>query len=141
MRPQPGQGEAAAGLLTRLEGSTLNEPGAARRLQDPLSFRNLAQIHGAVHASLAFARDAIIMELNGASDNPVVLLEREEIVSGGAYHTPHLTNALEDGDPQPGAYGDGATGQALKNDFRAFHGPAPVSRHTRQRFQRFLRPS
>jgi len=95
LRPQPGQEEAAAGLRERLAGSGLWQEGAARRLQDPLSLRNIVQVHGAVHAALGFAREAAEMEINGASDNPVVLVDQNRIVSGGAYHTPHLTNAVE----------------------------------------------
>jgi len=95
LRPQPGQGEAAAGLLVRLEGSALHNEGAARRLQDPLSIRNVVQVHGAMAAALAFAEDAVVAEINGASDNPAALVDDEVILSAGAYHTPHLTNALE----------------------------------------------
>lgn len=95
LRFQPGQAEAAAGLRARLRGSRLEQPGAARRLQDPLSIRNLAQVHGAAFAALAFAREASEAEINGASDNPAALVDEGIILSGGAYHTPHLTNALE----------------------------------------------
>ena len=95
LRPQPGQQRAARQLLDLLKGSQLFKPGYARRLQDPLSFRNLAQIHGAVCAALEFADKAIDAEINGASDNPVALVEDEIIVSAGAYHTPHLTNVVE----------------------------------------------
>ena len=95
LRPQPGQQTAARQLLTLLKGSPLLKPNRARRLQDPLSIRNLAQIHGAVCAALEFANQAIDAEINGASDNPVALVEDQVIVCAGAYHTPHLTNAIE----------------------------------------------
>lgn len=94
LRPQPGQAEAAMMVLSRLEGSGLHEPGAARRLQDPLSFRNIPQVLGAVWAALDHARIAVVAEINGASDNPVVLVEHGEVISGGGYHTPHLAVAL-----------------------------------------------
>lgn len=95
LRPQPGQAECATGLLARLEGSALHGEGAARRLQDPLSIRNIVQVHGALYAALAFLDEAVQAEINGASDNPVALVEDGVIVSAGAYHTPHLTNAIE----------------------------------------------
>lgn len=95
LRPQPGQMEAAAGIRGRLVGGALNQAGVARRLQDPLSIRNLPQIHGSAVAALGFARDAVDVEINGASDNPVALIDDRTIVSAGAYHTPHLANALE----------------------------------------------
>lgn len=94
LRPQPGQDEAAAGLAALLEGSALCEPAAARRLQDPLSLRNLPQVHGALHAALAHARGAVEAEINGASDNPGVMAARGAVASHGGYLTPHLMVAL-----------------------------------------------
>lgn len=106
LRPQPGQSAAADGLRYRLEGSALFNTGEARRLQDPLSLRNVAQVHGAVIAALDFSADALKHELNGASDNPAVLLDARhqtdldpalvsgEILSNGGYLPPHLCIAL-----------------------------------------------
>ncbi|MEM7523049.1 MAG: aromatic amino acid lyase [Pseudomonadota bacterium] len=94
IRPQPGQDDAAAELSGLLAGSALWSPGAARRLQDPLSIRNLPQGHGALLAALRSAETAVEAELNGASDNPGVLLAREEILSNGGYLTPHLAITL-----------------------------------------------
>jgi histidine ammonia-lyase len=94
-RPQPGQARAAEELMRLLAGSGLDQPGAARRLQDPLSLRCIAPIHGAVYAALDFARDALMPELNGAADNPLVLIEAGEILSNGNFQTPLLTVALD----------------------------------------------
>ncbi len=90
LRPQPGQADAAAGLMRLLDGSTLTRPGAARRVQDPLSLRCVAQVHGAVAAALATAEEAVTAELNGASDNPAVLEETGEVASHGGFFTPYL---------------------------------------------------
>jgi histidine ammonia-lyase len=95
VKPSHGQDAAAAGLRRRLAGSGLYEQGAARRLQDPLSFRNLPQLHGTVAAALAFAEAAVLVETDGSSDNPIVLVERGEVVSCGAYFASELTNAIE----------------------------------------------
>ncbi len=95
VKPQNGQDKAALGIRKWLVGSALFEPGKARRLQDPMSFRNIPQIHGTVAAALSFARDAVMAEINGASDNPVTLVQEEKIVSCGAYYTSELTNAIE----------------------------------------------
>lgn len=94
-KPQPGQQRAADGLLRRLEGSGLHDPGSAHRLQDPLSIRNVPQTHGSTFAALDFARTAAVAEINGASDNPVVCQSEGVILSSGAYHTTHLTITLE----------------------------------------------
>ncbi len=94
-RPAPGQAWAAAGLVDILAGGELFEDGAARRLQDPLSFRCASQIHGSMLAALELLAAAVAPELNGAADNPLVLTEDEEIVSTGNFHVPALALALD----------------------------------------------
>ncbi len=94
LRPQAGQVEASARIMALLDGSQLQQKGAARRLQDPLSIRNIPQVHGAFFAALTTAKDAVEAEINGASDNPGVLIVRGEIASHGGYLTPHLVITL-----------------------------------------------
>ena len=94
-RPSPGQAEAASGLLRLLAESALNEPGAARRVQDPLSLRCVAPVHGALLSALDFAAAALEPELNGAGDNPLVLVEDGEILSNGNFHTTSLALAFD----------------------------------------------
>lgn len=94
-RPQAGQETAASGLLARLEGSALREPGQARRLQDPISIRCLAQIHGAALAAVDGLRAAVETEINAAADNPVVLPDSGDALSGGGFMTPMLTLSAE----------------------------------------------
>ena len=93
-RPAPGQGEAAARMLSLLEGSALVEPGAARRVQDPLSFRCIAQVHGAALGAWDECRRQIEVELNAAADSPL-LLDSGEMLSNGNFHIPALAIALE----------------------------------------------
>jgi histidine ammonia-lyase len=94
-RPQPGQAWSAAGLRGLLAGGSLTEPGASRRLQDPLSFRCASQLHGSLHAALALLAAALEPELNGAADNPLVLTDDDEIVSTGNFQVPALALALD----------------------------------------------
>ena len=95
VKPYPGQLRAAAGLRDRLAGGALLDPGQARRLQDPLSFRNLAQIHGTTDMALTQATDCLTVEINSASDNPVALPEQDEITSCGAYFTAEICSTVE----------------------------------------------
>ena len=91
----PGQRAAVSDLMRRFQGSALLQPGAARRLQDPLSFRNVPQIHGATQLALDQAHAVIEIELNGASDNPVTLVEDGEVLSSGVYFTSELALVCE----------------------------------------------
>lgn len=94
-RPQPGQEHAAEGLRHRLRGSALNRADGPRRLQDPLSLRCTAPVHGAAFAAFDFLRSALEPELNGAGDNPVVLSEDDMALSNGNFQMPLLTVALD----------------------------------------------
>ncbi|WP_105969384.1 HAL/PAL/TAL family ammonia-lyase [Streptomyces geranii] len=95
LRPAPGQARAARELLALLDGGELGDPRNARRVQDPVSLRCAAQVHGAAYAALDFAGAALDPELNGCGDNPVVLPDSGEILSSGNFHTPALALALD----------------------------------------------
>jgi histidine ammonia-lyase len=97
LRRAPGQARAAAGLLALLTGGELIDPGHARRVQDPISLRCAAQVHGSLHAALDFGTAALEPELNGCGDNPVVLAETGpgEVLSSGNFHTPALALAFD----------------------------------------------
>ncbi|MBA2813084.1 histidine ammonia-lyase [Streptomyces sp. KM273126] len=95
LRPAPGQSRAAGELLALLAGGQLTDPRHARRVQDPVSLRCSAQVHGALYAALGFADDALGPELGGCGDNPVVLADTGEIHSSGNFHTPALALAFD----------------------------------------------
>ena len=95
LRPQAGQVRAARAINDLLWDSAPWRTGHGRRLQDPLSFRCIAQVNGAVWAQLVALEAAVECELNGVSDNPVVLVGEGRIVSSGNFHTPHLALCLD----------------------------------------------
>lgn len=95
MRSAPGQARAAGELLALLDGGELVDPRRARRVQDPVSLRSAAQVHGALYAALGFATAAIEPELNGCGDNPLVLPDTGEVLSSGNFHTPALALAFD----------------------------------------------
>ena len=85
-KPIPGQAAAADHLRGLLTGSHLLERGGARSVQDPLSFRVAPQVHGALREYLDFARRAVEIELNSASDNPLVSVADQALISNGNFH-------------------------------------------------------
>lgn len=84
-RPAFGQRETAARLRELLSGSSLLADGAARRLQDPLSYRCAPQVWGALLHAIGEARAATEIELASSGDNPVVLVEEGLILSHGNF--------------------------------------------------------
>ena len=73
-RPFPGLAATLRRLRQLLTGSYLWQPGAARFLQDPLTFRCVPHIHGAARDALAYARTILPLELNSSQSNPVVVV-------------------------------------------------------------------
>lgn len=94
-RPAFGQREIGARLRTELAGSGLWEENAARRLQDPLSYRCVPQIWGGLLHAFEQARQATEIELAHSGDNPVVLADTGRIVSNGNFDLTALTLAWE----------------------------------------------
>jgi histidine ammonia-lyase len=78
-----------------LEGSYLWEPGAARNLQDPLTFRCLPQVHGALRDARDFTRRQVEIELNASQENPLVLPNEDRIVSVANFDVLPLAAALD----------------------------------------------
>jgi histidine ammonia-lyase len=94
-RPYRGLAETLHRLRKILEGSYLWPPGAARFLQDPLTFRCIPQIHGAARDALDYARNILHTELNSSQSNPVVVAEDRDIVSVGNFDIGPVAAALD----------------------------------------------
>jgi histidine ammonia-lyase len=93
-RPHPGQICSAANLSRFLEGSEIRQSHlACRRVQDAYSLRCAPQAHGAVRDAIAQARRVFSIELNSATDNPLVF--GDEIISGGNFHGEPLALQLD----------------------------------------------
>jgi len=84
-RPAFGQRAAAARLRDLLSGSSLLVEGAARRLQDPLSYRCAPQVWGALLHAIGEAREVTEIEIASSGDNPVVLTDEGLILSHGNF--------------------------------------------------------
>ncbi|MFM2105393.1 MAG: Histidine ammonia-lyase [Chloroflexota bacterium] len=108
-RPHPGQLQVAAELRHLLRGSTLQSGhhGTAHKVQDPYSLRCIPQVHGAARDALAQLRRVLEIEVNSATDNPLVFADGagvgEEtvatgggrVISGGNFHGEPLALVLD----------------------------------------------
>jgi histidine ammonia-lyase len=90
-RAAAGQEEAARQLRDLLAGGT----ATPTTLQDPLSIRCIPSIHGALLEAIKRAHQAVEVELNSASDNPLVLADDHAVMSTGNFHTAALALAFE----------------------------------------------
>ena len=93
-RPHPGQRLSASQLADLLRGSAIPRThGEGSRIQDAYCLRCIPQVHGAVWDTLIYARHVFDVELNSATDNPLVF--EDGIVSGGNFHGAPLALALD----------------------------------------------
>ncbi len=95
VRPYPGLGRSLATLRALLAGSSIHDAGVARNLQDPLSFRNVPQIHGAARDALAHADAVLAVELNANQGNPIVIPEEDRVLSVANFEILPLAAALD----------------------------------------------
>jgi histidine ammonia-lyase len=101
-RSYPGAGNTARNLAHLNEGSQIRESHRSTerdtRVQDAYSLRCTPQVHGAVRDSLAQAREMAAVELNSATDNPLVFAKANgegDIISGGNFHGQPLAMAAD----------------------------------------------
>src|SRR5262249_60163447 len=105
-RPYAGAAITARNLARLNEGSQIRESHRSAdrdpRVQDAYSLRCTPQVHGAVRDSLAQAREIAAVELNSATDNPLVFVRDAssgtstgDIVSGGNFHGQPLAMAAD----------------------------------------------
>jgi histidine ammonia-lyase len=90
-----GQSAAAAHLRWLLEGGSLVDPGSAHSVQDALSIRVVPQVHGALRHYVDALEQAVVQELNAQSDNPLVVLADQSLISNGNFHPMVLAIAAD----------------------------------------------
>lgn len=95
VRPYPGLARALDHLHSLLEGSFLWDQGRARSLQDPLTFRSLPQLLGALHDAFDHADALLAIELNASQGNPIVVPREERLVSVANFEILPLVAALD----------------------------------------------
>jgi histidine ammonia-lyase len=90
VRPHSGQAASAKRLRELLTNSEIRESHRDKavdpRVQDAYALRCMPQVHGAVRDALTHARSVVEIEINSATDNPLIFVETGEILSGGNFH-------------------------------------------------------
>ena len=95
LRPLRGQLDSAANVLRLLEGSAIEAHKWCDQVQDAYSLRCAPQVHGASRDLLDYVEGTVAVELNAATDNPLVLVDDELLVSNGNFHGQPLAFALD----------------------------------------------
>jgi histidine ammonia-lyase len=96
LRPLRGQGASARNVMRLVDGSAIMESHRwCDKVQDAYSLRCAPQVHGASRDLLDYVEYTVGTELNAATDNPLVLVEDESLVSAGNFHGQPLAFALD----------------------------------------------
>lgn len=98
LRGQPGQIAAGKTLMALLNGSRIRDAhlDGDERVQDPYCLRCQPQVTGAALQVIERALATLVVEANAATDNPLVLVDTGEIVSGGNFHAEPVAFAADE---------------------------------------------
>lgn len=98
LRGQQGQMDVAQKFLSLLAGSAIrksHDNDNDHRVQDPYCLRCMPQVMGACLDHIRFTADIFEREANAVTDNPLVLSEKGEVISGGNFHAEPVALAAD----------------------------------------------
>jgi histidine ammonia-lyase len=97
VRPHPGQVAVAAHLQRLTAGSEVMSSHRydSHRVQDPYSLRCMPQVHGASLDAVNYAAGVVEIEINSATDNPLIFPDENDVLSCGNFHGEPLALALD----------------------------------------------
>src|SRR5690625_1974115 len=95
VRGYPQQLSVAERMLNWLDGSNLVTRQGEKRIQDAYSIRCIPQVHGASWQALDYVKEKLEIEMNAATDNPLIFNEGELVVSGGNFHGQPIAFAMD----------------------------------------------
>lgn len=96
LKPHPGQFLAVENLNLLLKGSSIKAShDDCGKVQDPYSLRCVPQVHGACRQTIRHAWDVVTTELNAVTDNPLIFVKEDKVVSGGNFHGEALALCMD----------------------------------------------
>jgi histidine ammonia-lyase len=99
VRPHPRAMACASFLRRVIEGSEFVRGVDSREVQDAYTLRCIPQVHGAVRDAILYARWVLEIELNAATDNPLIFFDEgsgePSVITGGNFHGEPLAIAMD----------------------------------------------
>lgn len=87
IRAHKGQAETTKNILALTDNSEIIQNHInCDKVQDAYSLRCVSQVHGASRDALRRTLEAVDVEMNAVTDNPIVMADTGEIISGGNFH-------------------------------------------------------
>ncbi|PLS05788.1 histidine ammonia-lyase [Neobacillus cucumis] len=87
--------ESAARMRQYLCDSLLTTRQGELRVQDAYSLRCIPQVHGATWQVLDYVKEKLEIEMNAATDNPLIFNEGVTVISGGNFHGQPIALAMD----------------------------------------------
>ncbi|MFP7413114.1 histidine ammonia-lyase [Priestia filamentosa] len=95
VRGYPEQITVAKRMRGLLEGSKLTTKQGEIRVQDAYSLRCIPQVHGATWQTLNYVKEKLEIEMNAATDNPLIFDGGKKVISGGNFHGQPIALAMD----------------------------------------------
>ncbi|MDF2546994.1 MAG: histidine ammonia-lyase [Anaerosolibacter sp.] len=95
VRPHQGQQTTAKNILTLTQGSKATTKQGEIRVQDAYTLRCIPQIHGASRDAIDYVVNKINIEINAATDNPLIFADDQTVISGGNFHGQPMALAFD----------------------------------------------
>ena len=96
LKPYKGQNTVSKNLLLLFKNSEIMKSHKkCNRVQDMYSVRCVPQVHGSCRDLFDFSRKQINIEINSVSDNPVIVKDKNKIISAGHFHAESIAHALD----------------------------------------------
>lgn len=89
------QTDVARRMREHLEGSKLISRQGEIRVQDAYSIRCIPQVHGASWQALDYVKEKLEIEINAATDNPLIFDDGMKVISGGNFHGQPIAFAMD----------------------------------------------
>ncbi|XP_039261811.1 histidine ammonia-lyase-like [Styela clava] len=99
-RPHKGQQDVAKRMRILLqykgnESEITRSHTTCKRVQDSYTLRCCPQVHGIAHDTIEYVKNILNTELNSATDNPMIMTDQRETISGGNFHGEYPAKALD----------------------------------------------
>jgi histidine ammonia-lyase len=95
IRPHKGQQDCAENLRNLLKDSKLISRQGQLRVQDPYTLRCIPQVHGGSREALDYVKKVIQTEINSVTDNPLIITDEGQVISGGNFHGQPVAIAMD----------------------------------------------
>jgi histidine ammonia-lyase len=95
LRPHQGQIKVANQIRLLTDGSTYTASEGHPKVQDAYSLRCVAQVHGPSGDAVGYVKKVVEIEMNSATDNPLIFPAEKQVFSGGNFHGQPIALAMD----------------------------------------------